>query len=114
MLGGSDVETDPYTDAMVNWAVRDVDAAFRPALVAHKAEVGEQLQRVLGLSALGLRKRMDAHAARLYSTQFILRFRAAGWCLVAPRNAVPALLRRLSDDLHALQLASQQAATGPV
>lgn len=105
----------PYSELFVNFATRETDHAVRAALGADglRRGVGPNLQRFFRIAAWRDRK-LSAQAAQLYSSGFILRFRAAGWCLVCKREKVPALLEMLAQELHACQQRWDHAWTGPV
>lgn len=108
------VRRRPYAELFVNFATRDTDHAVRDGL-RHpdvRRGVGANLQRFFRIAAWRDRK-LSAQAAQLYSSGFILRFRAAGWCLVCRRDGVPALIDAITQELHVAQRRWDHAWTGP-
>lgn len=108
------VQRRPYAELFVNFATRDTDRAVREALRDPdlRRGVGANLQRFFRIAAWRDRKE-SAQAAQLYSSGFIVRFRAAGWCLVCRRDRVPALLDAITQELNAAQRRWDHAWTGP-
>lgn len=105
----------PYSELFVNFATRETDQAVRATLrnASVRRDVGRNLQRFFRVAAWRDRKQ-SAQAAQLYSSGFILRFRAAGWCLVCRPEKVPVLLEKLAHELHDRQKRWEHQWTGPV
>ena len=103
----------PYREPF-NFASRDVDAAFEYALAeGRRRDIGIKFQHLLGFARRD-EHLVDAHAARIYVSHFILRLHAAGWCVVIDRSRTPTFLLRFADTVRALQERYAFPLDGPI